>query len=457
METTNRLLYVDDDFPSRDLFPELFGNRPLEIETCKDGINALTKLESFPADIVVTGLTMPNMGGMALLDAIRVRYPEIVVVMVSDSANVNTAMQAMRAGAYDYLVKPEGMEALPTVIDTITGMAVSPANRNFIGKDQRKKHRFEDIVGRDPSMSQVFRRIAAVAESNAHVLITGETGTGKGLTASAIHYRSLRRKEPFTKVNCAALTETLSGSELFGHEKGAFTGAVSQKKGYFEIADKGSIFLDEIGDIPLSTQVALLHVIESGTFQRVGSTRSLSSNARVICATNRSLPEMVAEKHFREDLFYRINVVTIEIPPLRERRSDIPELAAYFLAKYCKDNQRNIKRISRAAMKMLIRHDWPGNIRELANTIENAVIFCGGHEIVPSNLEKLKGEKSARDISLALSSWSLPQAEANLIRRVLSETFGNINQAAQLLDIARGTLYSKMNRYGIQRPQAKRS
>ena len=303
-------------------------------------------------------------------------------------------------------------------------------------------------------MFHVFQKIIDVAETNATVLINGETGTGKELIADSIHFGSPRRSQPLIKVNCAALTETLINSELFGHEKGAFTGATAQKKGHFELADKGTIFLDEIGDIPIPTQISLLRVLESGTFQRVGGTRTLKVDTRVICATNKDLFSAVKEKLFREDLFYRINVVPIHMPPLRERKSDIPLLANQLLKKYCTETKKNIHRISRAAMNILIRYNWPGNVRELANIIENAVIFCKGRELIPANLpEEMRKTTQKKGFTLVLSSRSLPLAEATMIHKVLEETSWNLKQAAKELDIARGTLYSKMKKYGIESPQ----
>ncbi|MGP8330682.1 MAG: sigma-54 interaction domain-containing protein [Methanosarcinaceae archaeon] len=265
-----------------------------------------------------------------------------------------------------------------------------------------------------------------------------------------------RRAWGLVRVNCAALTETLINSELFGHEKGAFTGAITQKKGHFELADRGSIFLDEIGDVPIPTQISLLRILESKTFQRVGGTTTLKVDTRVICATNKDLSHAVKEKLFRKDLFYRINVVSIHMPPLRERKSDILILANHFLRKYCAETKKNIPRISRTAMKILIRHDWPGNIRELANIVENAVIFCKGKEIIPANLpEELRETTQKKTFTLGLSSRSLPLAESTMIRKILDETNWNLKQASKELDIARGTLYSKMKKYGIEKSHPK--
>ena len=453
MSSKIKLLFVDDEEGFRFFFREGLMNEALEIETASDGIEALKKLKTFPADIVVSDVKMPNMDGLLLLEEIRMRYPDIFVVMVTGYSTIEDAVRTMKAGAYDYILKPFDFDTIRRMIDKITGHKRILQKSIFPGQERRKKYRFEDIIGQDPKMFHVFQKIIDVAETNATVLINGETGTGKELIADSIHFGSPRKSQPLIKVNCAALTETLINSELFGHEKGAFTGATAQKKGHFELADKGTIFLDEIGDIPIPTQISLLRVLESGTFQRVGGTRTLKVDTRVVCATNKDLSSAVKEKHFREDLFYRINVVPIHIPPLRERKSDIPLLTNHFLRKYSTQTKKNILSISRAAIETLIRHEWPGNVRELANVIENAVIFCKGREIIPANLPKeLKETSQKKEVELRLSSRSLPLAEATIIRKVLAETDWNLKLAAKELDIARGTLYSKMKKYGIEKP-----
>jgi len=422
------------------------------LETASDGKEALKKLKTFPADIVITDVKMPNMDGLTLLEEIRIRYPDIYVVILTGYGSIEDAVKAMKAEAYDYILKPFNFDVVRIVIEKITGQKRIFEKSIFLGKERRKGYRFENIIGQDPKMFEIFQKIMDVADTNATVLITGESGTGKELIADAIHFRSPRRSEPLVRVNCAALTETMINSELFGHEKGAFTGAISQKKGYFELADGGSIFLDEIGDVPITTQISFLRVLESGTFQRVGGANTLKTDTRVICATNKDLSHAVKEKLFREDLFYRINVVPIHMPPLRERKSDVPLLANHFLRKYCAETKKNIPRISRAAMNILIRYDWPGNVRELANIVENAVIFCKGKEITPANLpEELRKTTQKKGFTLELSSRSLYLAEASMIHKVLDETNWNLKQVAKQLDIARGTLYSKMKKYGIEK------
>jgi len=374
MISTTRLLFVDDEGPIRRLFRSVMGqDESVLLETVSDGKEALKKLKTFPADIVITDMKMPKMGGLALLEEIRIRYPDIFVVILTAYGSIEDAVKAMKAEAYDYILKPFDFDTIRRMIDKITDHKKILQKSIFLGKERRKKYRFENIIGQNPKIFHVFQKIMDVAETDVTVLINGETGTGKELITNSIHFGSPRRFQPLIKVNCAALTETLINSELFGHEKGAFTGATAQKRGHFELADRGTIFLDEIGDIPIPTQISLLRVLESKTFQRVGGTTTLKVDTRVICATNKDLSHAIKEKLFREDLFYRINVAPIHIPPLRERKSDIPLLANHFLRKYCTETKKNIHRISRAAINILIRYNWPGNVREMSNTIENAV------------------------------------------------------------------------------------
>ncbi len=454
MSSKTKLLFVDDEEAICRLFSKSMSNGSILVETVSRGEEALRRLKTFPADIVITDVTMPDMDGMALLEQIKLDHPDIFVVIASEHGSVEEAVRAMKIGAYDYIMKPLAFDMIKLLIEKIAGHKKMLDQNAFVGKERRKIHRFENIIGQDPKMFDVFQRIIDVASTNATVLIMGESGTGKELVANEIHYKSDRKNGPLIKVNCAAFTDTLINSELFGHEKGAFTGALAKRKGHFELADGGTIFLDEIGDIPVSTQIAMLRVLELGTFHRVGGMNITKVDARIVCATNKDLFSAVRENHFREDLFYRINVVSIRIPPLRERKSDIPLLANYFLKKICTQTRKDIRAISRAAMEILTRYDWPGNVRELANLIENTVIFCKAREINPDNLPKQFREISEpKGITLRLPSTSLPLVESTLIRKVLEETNWNLKQTALELDIARGTLYSKMKKYGIERPQ----
>ncbi|MDY7034409.1 MAG: sigma-54 dependent transcriptional regulator [Thermodesulfobacteriota bacterium] len=448
------VLFVDDEKGFRDSFRRALRKEDnVLLTTASDGKDALEKLKVFPADVVITDVKMPRMDGLSLLEEIRRLYPNIFVLVMTGFGSIEDAVKAMKIGAYDYILKPFDFDVIKLVLKKIAG------HKNILNKavcvenERRKGYRFENIVGQDPKMFEIYQKINDIAKTRATVLITGESGTGKELIAETIHYQSPRKDKPLIMINCAALTDTLINSELFGHERGAFTGAIKQKKGHFEMADSGTILLDEIGDIPITTQVSLLRVLELGTFKRVGGTRTITVNTRVICATNKDLSEAVRERLFREDLYYRINVVSLHIPPLRERKSDIPLLADHFLKKYSAEIERDVPQISKAAMDLLVKYDWPGNVRELANMIENTVIFAKGKDVTPDDLpNELKDPPKEKGFHLNLPSSSLPLAESIMIRKVLEETNWNLKQAANELGIARGTLYSKMNKYEIKKP-----
>ena len=450
-----RILFVDDESAYRRIFRNsLREAEGVVIETAGDGYEALEKLETFAADIVITDLRMPRMGGLELLAAVRERSPEIFVLILTGVDSTIEAVKAMKAGAYDYLLKPLDFSMVRRTIDKIVQHKAAFQAHIPPEGERRQGYRFENIIGQDKKMFEIYEMISQVAQTRSTVMITGESGTGKELIGEAIHARSGRKGKPFIQVNCAALTESLINSELFGHERGAFTGAVAQKKGYFELASGGTLFLDEIGDIPMPTQVALLRVLEQGTFQRVGGSATLNVDVRLICATNRDLAHAIREKLFREDLYYRVNVVSINAPSLRERRSDIPLLATFFLEKYRAETGRQISGITRESMALLTRYNWPGNVRELANVIERAVVFCRGGDLLPEHFpQELKlPTPPSTSFSLPLNSSSLAEAEAALIHRVLEEKKWNLKQAAEALDIARGTLSSKMEKYRLHKP-----
>ncbi|PLX88720.1 MAG: sigma-54-dependent Fis family transcriptional regulator [Desulfuromonas sp.] len=446
------ILFVDDEPAYRRSFQSTLRRwqEGLEVRTAGDGLEALEVLESYPADIVFTDFRMPKMDGLTLLTRIREEYPDVFVLMLTGVDSTKDVVAAMKAGAYDYILKPFDFEMVRKSIEKIL------EHKRILSEEQGGgvEVSFENIIGQDQKMFEIYEKISQVAQTNASVLITGESGTGKELIAEAIHKKSPRSNKPFVQVNCAALTETLINSELFGHEKGAFTGAAARKKGFFEQADGGTIFLDEIGDVPLQTQVALLRVLELGTFQRVGGTETIRVDVRLVCATNKDLVRSIAEKTFREDLYYRINVVSLASPSLSERKSDIPLLSKYFLEKYSLNTGKKVKRISKAATKLLNSYAWPGNVRELGNAIEHAVVFCKGVEMLPSHLpiEIREMENDQGDFNLSLSSSSLADAEIALISKVLEETDWNLKKAADALAIARGTLYSKMKKYNIKKP-----
>ncbi|WP_156792258.1 sigma-54-dependent transcriptional regulator [Desulfotalea psychrophila] len=446
MSLQTRLLFVHEERDIRHHFCENLCAEDFLLKTVPDSREALKVLKIFPADIVMLCIVGD---GLALLDEIRTHIPDGIIVAVVNNDTSKEVLNAVKLGGYNYVLMPFDFGAIRELIRNRL------LKTSFEGKERRKRYRFENLIGRNIKMLDVYQKVNDVAVANTTVLITGETGTGKELVAEAIHSRSARKSGPLIRVNCAAFTETLINSELFGYEKGAFSGAMALKKGCFELADNGTILLDEIGDIPLQTQTCLLRLLDSGSFQRVGGVKTLKTNSRIICATNLDLWHMVQEKLFREDLFYRINVVSIHMPPLRERKSDIPLLARYFLKKYCGQIGKDISHIPDSTMEMLHRYDWPGNVRELANVIEQAVVFCKRKELALHNLPlKVRETSLPKAFILNLASRSLPDAASALIQNVLAETGWNMKQAAEKLDIARGTLYSKIKKYGIEKPRS---
>ncbi|MGE5185507.1 MAG: sigma-54-dependent transcriptional regulator, partial [Acidobacteriota bacterium] len=375
MERSGRILVVDDEANARSALGELLTDEGFQVETAADAFKALGKFESFLPHVVITDLKMPGMDGIELVRKLRASEdPPAVIVMTAFGA-VATAVEAMRAGAAEYLVKPLNFDELLIQIDKVF------ENQQLRRETRQLRARVRDrvapgnIVGTSPPMQRVFEVVDQVAPSKATVLITGESGTGKELIANAIHQRSPRANGPFVKLHCAALAESLLESELFGHEKGAFTGAVARKEGRFEIANGGTLFLDEIGEISQSIQVKLLRFLQEHEFERVGGTQTLKVDVRVVAATNRNLQDAVAQGKFREDLFYRLNVVALEMPPLRARRADIPALAHFFLERYARSNEKTIESFSPETLQLLSSYDWPGNVRELENAIERAVVL----------------------------------------------------------------------------------
>lgn len=454
ISATTRILFVDDEPTYCRIFRTRIGADPqLQIETATSGDEALARLESFPADIVFADMNMPFMDGVELLTEIKDRYPQIFVIMLTGDDATSRVVKAMKAGAYDYLLKPMDLEMVKRAIQTILEHKAAVQSGRSERCSQGENFCFENIIGQDRKMFEIYEQISQVAQSMATVLITGESGTGKELIAAAIHAKSPRKHKPFIQINCAALAEGLISSELFGHEKGAFTGAITRKKGFFEQASGGTLFLDEIGDISPTTQVSLLRILELGTFQRVGGSETIKADVRLICATNRDLAAATREKLFREDLYYRLNVVSLQAPPLRDRKSDIPLLANYFLERFSTINNKQIEGISRDAMELLCSYDWPGNCRELANIIEHTVVFCRAksltREFLPVQMQP------AIPTVTPVNSTAMPtlaEAECALIRKALEDSNWNLKMAAEALDIARGTLYSKIEKYQLRKP-----
>jgi len=445
-----RVLFVDDQEEIRCLFSAGMRTEPVQLDIAVNGVEALAALAANGYDLVVTDVRMPVMDGITLLKIIKERYPRIFVVILTAHGTIEDAVRAMRLGAYDYILKPFDFATIHRLIDMVG------EHRLLLGADGASSddtpYRFENIIGQDTRMFEVFHQIKTVAASMATVLITGESGTGKELVAQAIHARSERRAKPFVAVNCGAFADTLIQSELFGHEKGAFTGAAQRRIGHFEMANGGTIFLDEIADTSPDLQKTLLRLLESGSYYRVGGTAEQQTDVRIIAATNKDLVEEVLAGRFRKDLYYRLKVVSLDLPPLRERKKDIPLLVEAQIRRIAREEKRKVIPCTPETMAYLLNYSWPGNVRELTNVLRNALIFCDKEKIMPGHLPRELLNVSA-PTTLSLNLGTLAEAEAALIRNALECVSGNLTLAAEKLGIARGTLYSKMGKYGIHRQE----
>jgi two-component system response regulator HydG len=442
------VLVVDDDPGLRESLERTLAREGYRVVVASDGRAGLERLQAGQIDLVVTDLKMPGLSGLELLRAAKAMAPDIDVIMLTAFGTVEEAVKAMKEGAYDFLTKPFRREQLLKLMDKAI------ERRALIAQNRVLQQQLEDLRARGQAIgtSPVFRRmmtlIEQVADSEATVLILGESGTGKELAAREVHQRSPRRQGPFVAVNCAALPETLLESELFGYEKGAFTGATGRKEGRFELADGGTLFLDEVADLSPVTQPKILRVLQSGEFERLGGTRTMRVDVRLVAATNQDLARMVREKRFREDLFYRLNVITVHVPPLRERPEDIPLLAHHFLRVYAAKNNRRLEGFSAEAMNRLESYAWPGNVRELENVIERAVVLAKEGRVTEADLpEDLGGVKPPpRDAILALLGVPLDEVERRLLDETLRVTGGNKTQAAKLLGIDVRTVARKLER-----------
>jgi DNA-binding NtrC family response regulator len=439
-----RIMIVDDEQSVRSSLREWFLEDGFEVETAEDGLDALKKLESGPFDLMIVDLKMPRMDGISLQRRLQEVDPAGTVIILTAFAAVDTAVEALKLGAFDYVTKPVDPDELShTVRRALEQKRLTEENVRLREKVSELSAS-TPIVGGSPAMGHVMDLVGTVAETEASVVIRGESGTGKELVARAIHAASPRRFFPIVAVNCGAIPETLLESELFGHEKGAFTGAHYRRKGKIELANGGTLFLDEIGDIPPKMQVDLLRVLESHRFTRLGGTQEIESDFRLVCATNRNLEALVKEDAFREDLYYRINVFSIDLPPLRERLEDIQLLTEHFVEKYSRSMGKPPKQMTEAAVELLQSYDWPGNVRELENAIERAMVVGQGNRIRPEDFP-LPVEQDA----LRPRDRSIEALESAHIARVLREESGNVSQAARVLGIDRGTLYNKIKKYGI--------
>ncbi|MBI4846019.1 MAG: sigma-54-dependent Fis family transcriptional regulator [Candidatus Omnitrophica bacterium] len=465
------ILVTDDEPLVRKSLKEILRYEGYNVTTAEDGEKALKVLEEYPVDIIMADIKMPNVGGIELLKKVRDRYPKTHIILMSAYANVENAVEAMRLGATDYITKPLDDEQVKNLIEKVKGtstQAKAENNGGFLEQTMRLKDgerlRFHTVVGKDEKMQKIYSMIEAIADSPSTVLICGESGTGKRMIAQAIHQAdAYRRNKPFIEISCGALPETLLESELFGHVKGAFTGAIKDRAGRFELADGGTLLLDEIDTCSPNLQVKLLRVLEIGEYERVGDTQTLKSDVRIIAATNQQLEELVKRRSFRGDLYWRINVISIDLPALRERTGDISLLVNHFLDKYnLMRKPRNgmyIENISEEALKAMMRYPWPGNIRELENTIERACILVRNNVIqlsdLPDSIQNYKQELEKEEIKK--SDFSLKDAlkhpERDILISALEHTNWNCTRTAAYLGINRTTLYNKMKQYGIKRGQ----
>ena len=428
---------------------ELEGYESIE---ATDGQDAWDKINKLGVDLVITDLRMPKMSGEDLLRKIIGAYPRMPVIILTGHGTIETAVDAMRGGAVDFFTKPVDLDRLSLVVRKALSDTDLYAEHERLKEEVQQlkaRNRYDRIIGKSQKMVELMDIVSQVAPTKASVLITGESGVGKELVADAIHELSNRSKGPFIKVHCAALTASLLESELFGHEKGSFTGAVKEKKGRFELADGGTIFLDEIGEIDAQTQVKLLRVLQERQFERVGGEKSITVDVRIVCATNRDLPKEIEKGNFREDLYYRLNVVHLDVPPLRERKDDIPLLMTSFLQQFNSENGRSIEAFSNQAKRALLGYEWPGNIRELRNCIESAVVFARTSVIEVEDLPVHIGKaQNASSISLEVGI-TLAEAEKQLIISTLASCAGNKTKAAEVLGIGRKTLHRKLQEYHI--------
>ena len=451
MAIRSTILVVDDEKNIREGLAEALGIEGYKVLTAADGDEAWNSVEAGGIDLVITDLRMPKLSGGELLRKVAGRYPGLPVIVLTGHGTIEDAVQAMRSGAFDFLTKPVNLDHLALLAKRALETR-ELARKNSELEDQiEAQRRSSSILGSSGGMRKVLDLVRRVAPTRASVLVTGESGVGKELVADALHNLSPRRDGPLVKVHCAALAESLLESELFGHEKGAFTGAAGRKRGRFELADGGTLFLDEIGEINPTVQIKILRVLQERKFERVGGEETVEIDVRIVAATNRDLAKEVAEGRFREDLYYRLNVVNIDVPPLRERRDDIPLLAMAFLREFAEENRKVVEGFDARARQALYAHSWPGNVRELRNCVESAVVMARGATIGLDDLPpSLRGGGAEREVRVPAGS-SLEEAEAILIRETLLAQGGNKSRTAEILGIGRKTLYQKIEEYGIEK------
>ncbi len=443
------ILVVEDEVNSLKVISAALRKEKYEVRTSTTAEDALECLKTDNVDLVLSDYKLPGMSGEKLLEKVRQINPSVPFVLITAFGTIERAVNAMRKGAYTYLTKPVNLSILVNVIRE----ALREQEKDYTG-DYEGKYQFLNIIGKSPPMQEVFSLINRVSKTDANVLILGESGTGKELVARAIHYTSLRSDNPFIPIDCTTIPSELMESELFGYEKGAFTCAYDSKVGLIEMAAGGTVFFDEIGDLDISLQKKLLRFLQEKEFFRLGGKKKIAVDVRVLAATNRNIDEAVEKGEFRSDLYYRLNVITIHMPPLRERRDDIPMLAGHFLEVFCKKNRKEIKGFDDEAMDALLNYDWPGNVRELENVVERAVILCGADLIGVDNLpRKMRISEGEGTLSMGADEFNLFDIEKRVIQRALDRTGWNQSQAAKLLGISRKQLRTKMKNLGLMNEQ----
>jgi len=449
--TKGRILIVDDEANARNALAELLDDAGYSVSTAADGRTALLQMEQVDPDVVLTDLKMPGMDGLSLIERGRPMSPHATFIVMTAFGTIDTAVQAIKLGAESYLTKPLELDAVLAIVGR--AMERTQLSREAAQLRQRVDDRFQfgNILGEHPSMQRLMKNIAQVARSRATVLIHGETGTGKELIAAAIHQNSKRKDKPFIRLNCASLSETLLESELFGHERGSFTGAASRREGRFKQADGGTLFLDEVSEIPSNVQIKLLRFLQEREFERVGGNETLKVDVRVVAATNRNLNQRVDEGRFREDLYYRLKVVQLDVPPLRVRRSDIPMLAQTFLREYAAENDRSVQGLTEEALQYLMIYPWPGNVRELENAIERAVVMCEGDLIDRDDLPtSAHGDLQNGSVMALIPGITMSELERIAILRTLDAVDGSTARAAEILGISQRKIQYRVKEWGYQ-------
>ena len=444
MDEKMSVMVVDDEKIVRESLFFWFEKAGYAVDTAASGFEALKKLETDAVDIMFVDIKMPGMDGITLLEKIKTEYPDTVVIIITAYGSIESAINAMKAGASDYLLKPFKPRYLSLVMEKIVQQRKLTSEYNYLKGRLEKISRFDNIIGQSSPMMEIFKLIPEIAASDASVLLTGETGTGKELVAKAIHAKSTRSKYPFIAINCGSIPDTLLESELFGHRKGSFTGATHNRKGFLEVVSGGTLFLDEIGEISPKMQIDLLRVLEEKTITRIGSSDAINIDFRLISATRKNLKEAISSGTFREDFYYRINVIHLHIPPLRDRKKDIPLLVQHFLKKYSQETAKHVDHISKSTLKLLRQYPWPGNVRELENAIERAVVLSKSRTLGSGDFSFLSTGLPRKETP------SLKEVEQAYILEVLDTCEWNITHAAKILGINRVTLHKKIDRSGLR-------